>query len=108
MCNTQRLVLSNRSMFAISEVLEARMVSLDPDFVRRSNPNGTTDSICKSCFLTVATAMWEADLDSAERQHTCDPFRLSSLKKSVQRATGGTTESDKLRGPVRVKRPFAC
>lgn len=84
------------------------MVPSDSDFVHRSNSNGTTDSICKSCFLTIATAMWEADLDSAERQHKCDPFRLSSLKKSVQRATERATEAGEPRGPVRIKRSFAC
>ena len=84
------------------------MVSFDPDFVHRSNTNGTTDSICKSCFLTIATAMWEADLESAERQHKCDPFRLSSLRKSVQRAAERSTEPGEARGPVRIKRSFAC
>jgi len=84
------------------------MLFSDRDFVHRSNSNGTTDSICKSCFLTIATAMWEADLDSAEQAHKCDPFRLSSLKTAVLRATEGTAEAGKSRGPVPIKRSFAC
>jgi hypothetical protein len=59
--------------------------SLQPNFVRRFNPDGTTDSICRKCFLTVATATWEADLDSAEQCHKCDPSRLEYLKKIVER-----------------------
>jgi hypothetical protein len=54
-------------------------------FVRRFNLNGTMDSICNHCFLTVATAASETDLDSAERCHECDPWRLESLRASVER-----------------------
>jgi len=61
------------------------MASLQTDFVRRFNPNGTTDSICTRCFATVASATWEVDLDSAERCHKCDPSRLEQLKKAVER-----------------------
>jgi hypothetical protein len=80
------------------------MTSRESDYVHRFNPNGTTDSICKSCFLTVASAIWEADLDSAEREHKCDPFRLKSLRKSVQRAN----EAAKSTGSKRMKQSLAC
>jgi hypothetical protein len=59
--------------------------SPQPDFVRRAIPDGTTDSICEKCFVIVATATCEADLDSAERCHKCDPSRLEYLKKIVER-----------------------
>lgn len=49
-------------------------------FVRRANANGTTDSICTRCFVTVATATWEADLDHAERRHVCDSSLLERWK----------------------------
>jgi len=78
------------------------MTSIELEFVHRSNPNGTTDSICKGCFLTVATAIWEADLESAERAHRCDPFRLESLKKSVHRAT------EPAKSPIRMPIKRAC
>ena len=45
-----------------------------PDFARRFKRDGTTDSICKKCFRIIASAPWEADLDSAERDHKCDPL----------------------------------
>ena len=56
-----------------------------PDFVRRSNLNGTVDSICTKCYVTVATATWEADLDLAEPRHKCDSWRLEYYKKPVER-----------------------
>ncbi len=69
------------------------MASSAHDFVRRFNPDGTTDSICTKCFFTIATATWEADLDSAERDHKCDLWRLDDLRKSVNKfdATGEST-----------------
>lgn len=58
-------------------------------FAHRSNPNGTTDSICKQCFLTIGTASQKADLGAAEEAHKCEPWRLESLKRPVQRAAEG-------------------
>lgn len=68
--------------------------SPQPDFVRRANPNGTTDSVCEKCFVIVATATCEAHFDSAERSHKCDPSRLEYLKKIMERfdAVGKSTE----------------
>ena len=70
------------------------MAPSPPDFVRQSNPDGTANSICRKCFATVATATWEADLDSAEQCHKCDLSRLEYLKKAVERvdAVGEFTE----------------
>lgn len=52
-----------------------------PAFSHRPNPDGTTDSICKKCFLTVVNARWEADLDRAEQNHSCDPKELEYWKE---------------------------
>jgi hypothetical protein len=73
------------------------------DFVRRANPDGTTDSICEKCFVIVATATCEADLDSSNRNHKCDPSKLEYLKKIVERfdAVGESTE------PVPMKQSLA-
>ena len=49
-------------------------------FVHRQNRDNTIDSICRSCFATVATAMWEADLDAAEIDHSCDRMMLERLR----------------------------
>jgi hypothetical protein len=41
-------------------------------FPHRLNQNGTFDSICPKCFVTVANAIHEADLARFERCHVCD------------------------------------
>lgn len=51
-----------------------------PKFVRRANRNGTTDSICCKCFITVATARKECELEAPERTHVCDPTLLKYWK----------------------------
>jgi hypothetical protein len=53
-------------------------------FAHRSNRDGTTDSICKDCFMTVAKAIWEAELERAERLHCCDEHRLGGFKPVVR------------------------
>lgn len=45
-------------------------------FARRARADGATDSICRRCFATVATEMWEILLDRAEREHVCEPEQL--------------------------------
>ncbi|HEV2133743.1 MAG TPA: hypothetical protein VGR47_05720 [Terracidiphilus sp.] len=54
-------------------------------FVRRANTSGTTDSICTRCYATVASAMWEIDLDRAERAHICDPHLVEHWKEMARR-----------------------
>jgi hypothetical protein len=49
-------------------------------FAHRDNSNGTTDSICRTCLATVANAFWEADLESAERNHECDSLRVAQIR----------------------------
>jgi len=40
-------------------------------FKHRHNPDGSWDSICLKCYLTVETAMQEDDLAEMERSHDC-------------------------------------
>jgi hypothetical protein len=47
-----------------------------PKFAYRKNDNGTLDSICLGCFVTVATARSDAELESKERDHLCNPWDL--------------------------------
>jgi hypothetical protein len=62
------------------------MVRLNFDsFVHRANRDGTTESICKSCFVTVCTSTWETDLARAEREHVCDPGVVAKWKKIQDR-----------------------
>ena len=68
----------------------------DDHFAHRANRDGTTDSICRYCFVTVSTSTWETDLAQAERGHVCDPHVVSRLKKAAGRETAN--ESDPRRG----------
>ena len=43
------------------------------DFSHRQNPDGTVDSICRECFVTVGKAQDESELCRVERLHTCNP-----------------------------------
>lgn len=49
------------------------------DFPHRMNKDGTIDSICPHCFVTVGCSTWEADLDRMEAAHICEPARLASF-----------------------------
>lgn len=44
-----------------------------PIFPHRHNANGTHDSICLRCFVTVATVRDESELAVHESAHACDP-----------------------------------
>lgn len=57
-------------------------------FVRRVNPDSTIDSICLSCFRTVATAQQESDLVEKENGHTCRPLEIENVRSlDSQRGT---------------------
>jgi hypothetical protein len=60
-------------------------------FVHRSNADGTTDSFCRKCLITVASSPWEAELERAERKHQCDPIQLEYVQGILDRpqASGG-------------------
>jgi hypothetical protein len=47
-----------------------------PQFLHRKNADGTFDSICSRCFVTVATRFRETDLSRPERDHVCDSWTL--------------------------------
>ena len=56
-------------------------------FYHRVNPDGTIDSICLSCFLTVARADIGSDLEGPEAAHKCknkEPFILSENLQSFR------------------------
>lgn len=50
-------------------------------FAHRFNPDGTVDSICRQCFITVDSKKREADLAPSEHRHVCDPGLLQHLYK---------------------------
>ena len=53
-------------------------------FVHLILANGTTDSICTRCFVTVATAMRETDLNRAEQNHACDSWLVTHWKELAE------------------------
>lgn len=51
----------------------------DPSkFAHRKNSDGSFDSICLKCFVTVGQGQEEEDLDLAEYIHVCDMEVLES------------------------------
>jgi hypothetical protein len=49
-------------------------MTLKSSFPHRHNIDGTHDSICTSCFVTVATVVNETELSGHESAHVCDPM----------------------------------
>jgi hypothetical protein len=52
------------------------------DFAHRANRDGTIDSICRCCFVTIGTSTWESDLERMESTHLCNPARVSYYEKT--------------------------
>jgi hypothetical protein len=42
-------------------------------FVRRQNQDSSIDSICTTCYQTIASTNTVSDLRSAEQVHRCNP-----------------------------------
>lgn len=45
-------------------------------FIHRINEDGSIDSICRDCFVTIATARSRTALELEERKHACEPMIL--------------------------------
>jgi hypothetical protein len=54
-------------------------------FAHRANRDGTFDSICRQCFITIASSVREADLDAPEKNHMCDPAQLWQFQEQPER-----------------------
>jgi hypothetical protein len=50
------------------------VISPPPRFAHRDNHDGSVDSICMDCVVTVATVAPGANLEKVERDHVCDPI----------------------------------
>lgn len=53
-------------------------------FPHRHNKDGSHDSICISCYATVASVQNEADLAQHEQDHVCDLVFLDYAKQSCR------------------------
>jgi hypothetical protein len=89
------------------------------NYPHRTNPDGTIDSICPHCYVTVGTSMWEIDLERLEAAHVCDQNRLDhfgmdhfdkqDFEKQIRKPTqkdfagsnGGGRRSISFKGPDR-------
>ena len=60
---------------------------LASEFPHRSNKDGTIDSICPHCYVTIGRATWEADLDRMESEHVCNPQRLLHFQRGLRERT---------------------
>jgi hypothetical protein len=50
-------------------------------FAHRTNPDGTIDSICKTCFATVCAHCKSEDVCLVnEAKHECDPWKLRVIQ----------------------------
>jgi len=52
-------------------------------FSHRFNANGTVDSICRDCFVTIASEPRESELCLKERLHVCDPTLIEWYHRPV-------------------------
>lgn len=48
-------------------------------FPHRRNRDGTFDSICPRCFVTVSSKYTEVELQEAESSHNCQGFELAQM-----------------------------
>jgi hypothetical protein len=53
------------------------VLRLPPYFPHRRNADGSFDSICLKCLLTIANAPTEAGLAKHDKYHACNPSILS-------------------------------
>jgi hypothetical protein len=53
-------------------------------FLHRTNQDGMFDSMCRRCFAIVATEKHEADLQEAEKNHTCDAWLHERRQRRLQ------------------------
>jgi len=59
-----------------SRTMEQRNTTL---FAHRHNPDGSWDTICPLCIVTVASEKTESKLATHESAHICDPVRLAQF-----------------------------
>ena len=53
------------------------VLALPPLYPHRRNRDGSFDSICLRCLLTIANTRVEAGLKTYEKNHVCNPSILS-------------------------------
>ena len=60
--------------------------AMNAHFPHRTNYDGTIDSICPRCYITVGSSTRESDLKRMERAHVCNPALLKHYREQSQPA----------------------
>ena len=60
-------------------------IQIAEHYAHRRNYDGTLDSICKLCYLTVARAYREMDLTHLEVRHVCQPMERRRATRIAHR-----------------------
>jgi hypothetical protein len=55
------------------------VLTLPTFFPHRRNRDGSFDSICLNCLVTIANARNEPDLAKFDKYHVCNPSTLSQV-----------------------------
>jgi len=76
------LILHQPDYTTHSDFFPAWTNQMKHKFARRSNPDGTVDSICSRCFQTPASVSDETELPKLEQEHTCAPAILARFEYS--------------------------
>jgi hypothetical protein len=66
-------------------------------FAHRRNGDASIDSICKTCYQTVASAYSESELVRVEESHTCD--QNSEFTRAAINSRRSTSARAALGGP---------
>jgi hypothetical protein len=65
---------------------EMQRLCLDrPYYGHRANADGTLESICPHCFVTIGKSVWEAELERMESLHSCAPDSIHHFKSRIDR-----------------------
>jgi hypothetical protein len=67
------------------------VLTLPTFFPHRRNKDGSFDSICLKCLLTVASTRVEEDLKPYDKYHVCNPSVLSQRAFDRTREKGWNT-----------------
>lgn len=68
-------------------------------FAHRTNRDGSIDSICTTCFQTIASEDVDGKLISHEERHSCDPFWQYSGTSVDSRGSTFALRSERARQP---------
>jgi len=69
---------------------------MDTPFAHRTNPDASIDSICTTCFQTIASEDNEGKLIAHEERHSCDPYWVFSRARFDSRRSTSASLSSKM------------